>query len=273
MPELPEVQTVVNFLKSTNFIGKSIHSIESPNEYETVCNNSSLSKFQSFLKNKNIQDIWRRGKFIIIELNSGFLLFHLRMTGQLIHELQNSSELKYVSLQINFQDSTKLFFRDTRKFGRAYISNNLHWLEERLGIEPLSNEFTPNWLYSLFIKHNRMIKPLLLDQQFIVGLGNIYIDEALWDAKIHPKSICKNISKKKIHSLCNAIKNILTNALEYNGTTIIDFSYGNKKKGTFKNELKVFRRDNQSCLRCKALIIKIFVAQRGTHYCKKCQRM
>ena len=142
MPELPEVQTVVNYLNKNNYVGKNIHSIESPNGYELVCNKSSLSKFQSFLQKKQILSIWRRGKFIVIELDVGFLLFHLRMTGQLINKLQNKSELKYVSLQIKFQDGTHLFFRDTRKFGKAYISNDLDWLEELLGIEPLSNMLT-----------------------------------------------------------------------------------------------------------------------------------
>ena len=273
MPELPEVQTVTDFLNKSNFPGKIIHSIESPNGYESVCNHNSIANFQSFLQKKQILKIWRRGKFIIIELNAGFLLFHLRMTGQLIHKLKTDSELKYVSLQINFQDKSKLFFRDTRKFGRAYISNNLIWLEKQLGIEPLSNELTSKWLYSLFKSHNRMVKPLLLDQSIIAGLGNIYVDEALWDAKIHPNSICSKIEQKKIYSLCNSIKDILTNAIKYNGTTIIDFSYGTNKKGTFKNELKVFRRDNKPCLRCNSVITKIFVAQRGTHYCKKCQKM
>ena len=273
MPELPEVQTVVEYLKKISLSGKIIHSIHSPNEYEKVCNNSSLAEFSNFLQKKQIKDVFRRGKYIIMELNTGFLLFHLRMTGKLINELKNKIDLKYVSLQINFQDGSKLFFRDTRKFGQAYICKNLNWLEERLGIEPLSQKLNPNWLYSLFKSHNRMVKALLLDQQFIAGLGNIYIDEALWHARIHPKSISSKIKRKNVNDLCTAIKATLQNAIIHNGTTMIDFSYGNNRKGSFSNELKVFNRTNEPCLICNTSISKIFVVQRGTHYCKECQRV
>ena len=208
-----------------------------------------------------------------MELNSGFLLFHLRMNGRLLHVLENENEKKYTSLQINFNDKSKLYFRDTRKFGRAYISQNLSWLEKRLGVEPLSEALNPTWLFSLFKSHRRIVKSLLLDQQFIAGLGNIYVDEALWHAKIHPQSISSKIKKLNINMLCRAIKIILKNAIESKGTTFIDFSYANNQKGTFKNKLKVFGRQNQPCLRCNHDIRKIFIAQRGTHYCERCQKL
>ena len=118
-----------------------------------------------------------------------------------------------------------------------------------------------------------MVKSLLLDQKYIVGLGNIYVDEALWQARIHPKSISSKVKRKKINDLCIAIKDILKNAIRYNGTTIINFNYAENKKGTFKNQLKVFGKQNEPCLRCKRTITKIFVIQRGTHYCEKCQKI
>ena len=144
MPELPEVQTVVDFLKN-KLAGKTIQLVQSPNGYKGVFENGSLANYRAFLYKRQIQSIWRRGKFIIMELDSGFLLFHLRMTGSFILEIQEKSELKYVSLQLIFSDGSNLFFRDTRKFGRAYICQSLDWLEDRLGIEPLSNEFNPDW--------------------------------------------------------------------------------------------------------------------------------
>ena len=272
MPELPEVQAVVDSLNTSNIPGKIIESVISPNGYESVCENNSLSDFQNFLQKKQIREIRRRGKFIILELNSGFLYFHLRMTGKILQQIKNDKENKYISLQINFTDKSKLFFSDIRKFGRAYISQNLSLLEKRLGIEPLSNELNPNWLYSLFQCHHRMVKSLLLDQKFIVGLGNIYVDEALWQAKIHPREISSKVTRKKINTLCIAIKAILQSAIQHKGTTIINFNYAENKKGHYKDQLKVFGKQNEPCLRCNQIISKIFVMQRGTHYCKKCQR-
>ena len=141
MPELPEVQTVVDFLKE-RLLGKTIQSVCSPNGYKGVFENGSLAYYQTFLCERQIQSIWRRGKFIIMKLDTGFLLFHLRMTGRFILESPDESEIKYISFQLIFYDGLNLFFRDTRKFGRAYICQNLDWLEDRLGIEPLSKHLT-----------------------------------------------------------------------------------------------------------------------------------
>ena len=176
MPELPEVQTVVDFLKDL-LPEKTILSVQSPNGYTGVLENGSLKSYQDFLCNRKIETIYRRGKFIIVKLDSGFLLFHLRMTGRIVLEIPDKSEFKYVSFQLIFSDGTNLFFRDTRKFGRVYICQNLDWLETRLGIEPLSDDLTASWLHQQLKQRQRMMKPLLMDQRFIAGLGNIYVDE------------------------------------------------------------------------------------------------
>ena len=272
MPELPEVQTVVDFLRD-QLSGKTIESVHSLNGYEGVFENGPITDYQTFLCGRQIKFIWRRGKFIIMELDSGFLLFHLRMTGRFILNLPSKRESKYVSFQLTFRDGDKLFFRDTRKFGRAYICHSLNWLEDRLGVEPLSDHLTPTWLYNQLKQRQRMMKPLLMDQSFIAGLGNIYVDEALWRAKINPKTISSRIGKTRSKNLCIAIQDVLSNAIMNKGTTIIDFSYGNNEKGRFINELKVFDRTNKPCPRCSMPIIKIFLTQRGTHYCNKCQRV
>ena len=271
MPELPEVQTVVDFLKD-QLPNQMIKSVQSPNGYDGVFENGSLKEYQAFLCGHQILSISRRGKFIIMELDNGFLLFHLRMTGCFMLEIPDTKELKYVSFQLKFSNGSKLYFRDTRKFGRAYICQNLDWLENRLGIEPLSDNLTPLWLFHQIKQRNRLIKPLLMDQRFIAGLGNIYVDEALWQAKIHPKTISSRIGKSRCNKLCIAIQDILNHAIENKGTTIIDFNYGRNEKGRFKNKLKVFKRTNEPCPRCSMPISKMFVSQRGTHYCKKCQR-
>ena len=270
MPELPEVQTVVNYL-SDNVLGKTISSIESPNNHAKTFVDGTLNDFYQILQQKEIHKIWRRGKYIIFDLDKGYLLFHLRMTGRLILQLPSSGDIKYVSAKLTFQDGSELFFRDTRKFGRIYYCNNLDWLENKLGLEPLSSGFTAEWLHDQLKQKNRMMKPLLLDQSFIAGLGNIYVDEALWQAGIHPESRSSQIGTKKTDSLCCGIKNILKKAIALNGTTIINFSYGQNSMGSYKEKLKIFGKTDQPCPTCGNPILKIKVAQRGTHFCPKCQ--
>ena len=270
MPELPEVQTVVNNL-SESLIGKSILSVKSPNKYKRVFHQIRVTDCNQLLLNNRIEKITRRGKYIVFILERGFFCVHLRMTGKLLINLENKEHIKYVSAQFNFTDGSQLFFKDVRKFGRIYFSNNLDWLELKLGIEPLTEEFNSNYLYNHLQKKNRMMKPLLMDQTFIAGLGNIYVDEVLWSAGIHPSSISSYICKQKAEILCFAIKDILTNAIKKKGTTFQNFSFGENEIGEFKHELKIFGRTNKPCLNCGNPITKIKIAQRGTHFCKKCQ--
>ena len=146
-------------------------------------------------------------------------------------------------------------------------------LDYKLGVEPLSSKFNYDYLLERFKISNGMIKPFLLNQKHIAGLGNIYIDECLWLSKIHPKIIASKISKPKIKILSKAIPKILTQAIEFNGTTIINFSYGNQVTGDFKQFLNVFGKQGNPCARCSTTLKKIFVSQRGTHYCPKCQKI
>jgi len=270
LPELPEVQAVVNYL-SEHVIGKTIHSIESPNHYLKVFANGSVNDYNLSLNQKQIIKIWRRGKYIIFDLNQGHLLYHLRMTGRLLLQLPKAEDIKYVSAKITFEDKSELCFRDTRKFGQVYFCNNLDWLENKLGIEPLSTMLTTEWLHTQLQQKKRMMKPLLLNQSFIAGLGNIYVDEALWFAGIHPISNSSQIGKNKADLLCCGIKNILKKAIALNGTTIINFSYGQNSMGNYKDKLKIFGKNNHPCPACGNPIQKIKVAQRGTHFCPKCQ--
>ena len=271
MPELPEVQTVVNHLQPS-LPGSIIQSLSNPNGYGTVFENGSPADYKSFLIGKKIQSITRRGKFIIFNLDIGYLLVHLRMTGKLLIENPDQNNMKYVSFQLNFSNNSSLYFQDIRKFGRIYISNDLNWLESKLGVEPLSEKFTPQWLYKQLHSHKRMMKPLLLDQKFIAGLGNIYVDEALWQSGIHPRAQSNKMNHNRTNKLSNAIKDILNRAISYQGTTIINFSYGQNRNGNFSDELQIFGKSDAPCPKCKTPIIKEFVAQRGTHFCKKCQK-
>ena len=270
MPELPEVQTVVNYL-TKHIVGKSILSINSPNKYTRVFGSCTLNECNRSLLKKRIENIRRRGKYIIFDLNQGHLLYHLRMTGKLILQLSKAEDIKYVSAKLTFDDNSELFFQDVRKFGRVYFCNNLDWLENKLGIEPLSSGFAAGWLRAQLKQKNRMMKPLLLDQSFIAGLGNIYVDEALWYAGIHPLSIASTLSNKQSKKLHEGIQSVLLNAIAAKGTTIINYSYGDNDSGNYKKQLKIFGKENSPCPGCGNPINKIKVAQRGTHFCSKCQ--
>ena len=267
MPELPEVQTVVNHIRG-DLIGKKIIGIIPLWE-------KSLHNFKPediSIKNKKniILDVRRRAKFIIIDLGDFIIAVHLRMTGKLY--IQNGSSIpKYTRAIIKLKNSQDLIFDDIRKFGRIYLYKNLTEIDSKHGPEPLGKEFTDEWLFDNLKKKNRNIKALLLDQSFIAGLGNIYVDESLWVSGIHPNSISSAISKPKVSLLHNSIKNILKKAIENHGTTIMSFSFSNGRVGNYRNELKVFGKLGEPCRACRNLIKKIRVAGRGTHICRTCQ--
>ena len=271
MPELPEVQSVVNYIKP-RILNQTIESIISLNDYEKVFDTLSSIKINNLLKDKTINDVWRRGKYIILDIDQAYLCIHLRMTGQLKTKLEEDDDKKHFSVQIQFKNGEKLLFKDYRKFGRFYYWKSLTPLENKLGCEPLSKSFNFNYLFSRLNQSRGMIKPLLLNQSFIAGLGNIYVDESLWKAKIHPSTPSMKISRIKIKKLHEAIPTTLQNALNYNGTTIINFSFGNSIEGGYKKYLSVFGKQGERCKRCSTIIKKIYVCQRGTHFCPKCQK-
>ena len=272
MPELPEVQSVVNYYRPL-LTKLKLSGISSPNNYKKVFDTHSVFDLNKIIKGQCIVDIQRRGKFIIFDLNNGHLCIHLRMTGQLQMDINEADSLKHYSFAIFFKSGKSVYFKDYRKFGRVYYYKDLDILNHKLGVEPLSSEFNYEFLLTSIKRSNGMIKPFLLNQKHIAGLGNIYIDESLWLSKIHPKKISSSISKPKIEILSEAIPKILTQAIEFNGTTIINFSYGNQVAGDFKQFLNVFGKQGEPCPRCEAQLKKIFVTQRGTHYCPSCQKL
>ena len=200
MPELPEVQSVVNYIKP-RILNQTIESIISLNGYEKVFDIFSSIEINQLLKDRTINDVWRRGKYIILDLDQAYLCIHLRMTGQLKTELTKDDNKKHFTAQIQFKNGKKLLFKDYRKFGRFYYYESLKPLENKLGCEPLSESFNLNYLFNRLNQSRGMIKPLLLNQSFIAGLGNIYVDESLWKAKIHPCKTSMKISKMKIKKL------------------------------------------------------------------------
>ena len=173
---------------------------------------------------------------------------------------------------IKLDSRKKLIFHDTRKFGRIYLYNDLTPINERHGPEPLGKYFSVGWLHRALQQRKRNIKALLLDQSFLAGLGNIYVDESLWEAGIHPGSISNALPAARISRLHEAVQAILKAAITAKGTTIIDFSYLNGQNGRYTSQLRIFGRKGQPCITCGRDIEKIKVAGRGTYVCSRCQK-
>jgi len=266
MPELPEVQTVANHIKPY-LIGKYVLSINPI--WKKVLDNFNPEDING--RNKII-DVTRRAKFIIINFENFLIAVHLRMTGKL-YILEGNDIPKHASAIMALESGEKLIFEDTRKFGRIYKYDDLKLINEKHGPEPLEDDFTSKWLLTSLKSRKRNIKALLLDQSFISGLGNIYVDESLWASNIHPNSISCYIPKKKIITLHKNIREILSKSIKQLGTTFINFTFLNGQSGNYSNELKIFGKQSKPCEKCSNKIKKIKVAGRGTHVCNKCQKI
>jgi len=275
LPELPEVQTIVDALTSANIVGQRIQrvSVFWPKTIAT----STPQWFCRQIKNKTIVNIQRRAKFIILILSDGiYLAVHLRMTGRFDLVTSTAPRSPHVHVVLDLNDSRRLMFHDTRKFGRFYITKDLMTITGSLGPEPLSPKFTARLFAHKLKERRRQIKPLLLDQTFLSGLGNIYVDEALWASHIHPQRLAHTLDWSEARSLHRSIRSTLRQGIRNAGTSLGrglgNYSGLQKVRGRNSHYLKVFRRTGQACLRCGHEIERMMVGQRGTHICIKCQR-
>lgn len=275
MPELPEVQSIVNSLREdhTGFpsiIGQIITRAQVL--WERSIAEPEVNSFINLVTGREIKDIKRRGKFVHILLDKGHLLLHLRMSGDLLMETLTlkdnlQPQRKHDRVVFEFSSGWHLVFVDPRKFGRIWLTDHPENQFKRLGLEPFDPELTSDRLFSLLSRSNKMIKPLLLDQSFLAGLGNIYTDESLFLAKIHPLRKAKELNKQETGNLLEAIRLVLNQAIVRNGTSI-DWVY---RGGTYQNHLNVYQKDGTACGVCGTLIERSVVGQRGTHFCPTCQ--
>jgi formamidopyrimidine-DNA glycosylase len=274
VPELPEVQTVVDNLNALEIIGCRFAGAEV--YWPKTIVGLTPEAFSKNITGRAIRKITRRGKYIVICLSRNWtLLIHLRMTGRLNWESQDKPRNKHEHVVLHLNGKYELRFQDTRKFGRIWLTTAPETVLTRLGPEPLADSFTPGRFRKMLQGRKRTLKPLLLDQTFIAGLGNIYVDEALWQAGIHPQRISNSLSRREITSLHRAIPNVLKKGLGNLGTTLGsgdgNFYSVAGRRGRNADELKVFRRNGQACPRCGTTIERILVAQRSSHICPKCQ--
>ncbi|MFO7936345.1 MAG: bifunctional DNA-formamidopyrimidine glycosylase/DNA-(apurinic or apyrimidinic site) lyase [Kiritimatiellia bacterium] len=277
MPELPEIETVIRDMKNRGIRGCSISSVYTG--WPAIISDRTPDSFSQFLRQSIIEDVTRRGKYIIMHLSgSKRMLIHLRMTGKLFFQPENYKPGKHDHVVFSLSDRRKLVFNDTRKFGRITLfSKDEDSPISKLGPEPLNREFTASQLASSLKTRSRQIKPLLLDQSFIAGLGNIYTDEALWDARIHPERLSKSIAPDEAEALYKGIRTVLQRGIKNCGTTLgkgrTNFYSVAGRRGRNADELRVFRREGEPCPACGTPIKRILVGQRGTHFCPNCQRL
>jgi len=264
MPELPEVETISRTLRPA-LIGKTILSADL--RWARTLAAPSPAAFKKRLKGQRIESISRRAKFLDLQLSDFHLIIHLRMSGDLLVVLGGYQPAKHDRLIAQLSEDTSLIFNDPRKFGRIWLVQDPAVIFRDLGPEPLSEAFTPDWLYAALRHKRRQLKPLLLDQSFIAGLGNIYTDEALHMAKIHPLAHSNSVTKKQAGSLWSAIQKVLEEGIRRNGASI-DWVY---RGGDFQNHFRVYGRTGKPCPVCKTAIVRINVGQRGTHFCPHCQ--
>jgi formamidopyrimidine-DNA glycosylase len=275
MPELPEVQTIVNDLNTAELIGIPIRSARV--YWPRTIAAPSPGSFCRKIKGCKFTAIWRRGKYLVFDMTDGYtMLLHLRMSGRLQLVSAGTPRNKHEHVILSFADSRHLRFHDPRKFGRLSLLKDPAPILDRLGPEPLAPGFTVKILGKLLNGRRRLLKSLLLDQTFIAGLGNIYVDEALWEARLHPLRLASTLSKPEIKALRQAISRVLKRGLKNLGTSLgsgeTNFYSVASRQGRNKDQLKVFRRTDLPCPRCKAKVKRIIVGQRSTHICPRCQK-
>ena len=264
MPELPEVETFVRQLKPA-LVGKTILSADL--RWNRTLAAPAPKKFREQIVGQKIKDVSRRAKYLVFQLSSFQLLIHLRMSGDLLIKNSTIGPEKHDRLLLKLSGNKSLAFNDTRKFGRVWLTANVEEVFSRLGPEPFSKEFTPQWLHTALHNKKRQLKPLLLDQTFLAGLGNIYADEALHMAKLHPVATSDSVTAQQAEALHEAIRKVLKAGIRRNGASI-DWAY---RGGQFQNYFRVYDREGTACPVCGTEIQKMIVGQRGTHVCPNCQ--
>ncbi|RYL94617.1 DNA-formamidopyrimidine glycosylase [Sporolactobacillus sp. Y61] len=274
MPELPEVETVKRTLNQL-VIGKTVKSVE-VRWKKIIRRPEDTDAFCRLLRGQTIHHVGRRGKFLLIYFDRYVLISHLRMEGRYRLDPESEPVDQYTHVIFHFTDRTALRYRDVRKFGTMHLfKKGEEWNQlplNKLGPEPFSPSFTADTLAAACRKTSRPVKPFLLDQSIVVGLGNIYVDEALFRAGIHPLSPASFLTKRDISRLFRAIVGTLKAAIKMGGTSIRTFVNSRGEMGFFQQKLQVYGRAGEPCLNCGTLIEKIKVDGRGTHFCPSCQR-
>lgn len=270
MPELPEVETIARELRSC-LIGRTITGAEV--RWARSIAMPSPAEFEQQVIGQMVQAVDRRGKLLLLHLSGGAtLLVHLRMSGQLLLDPCVSPVDKHVRVILTLDDGSTLRFQDQRKFGRMWLVHDPQVVLGGLGPEPLADDFTSEVLAHLIARRSGMLKPLLLNQSFLAGLGNIYADEVLFRARLHPRRKANSLNDAEIARLYCAIRQVLSEAITGQGTTFDGvYQRVNGASGNFQDNLLVYGCAGESCRECGSPIERITLGGRGTHFCPHCQ--
>jgi formamidopyrimidine-DNA glycosylase len=265
MPELPEVETIKNEL-SPHVIGRRITGVTIIDK--KLVHKPSAAEFSSRLTSQRITDIERRGKYLIFNLSHGeALIIHLKMSGSLLLKPPE----RFTRAIIHLDGGTEIYFRDPRKFGAMWLVEDKNTIIGRLGPEALASEFTPKILAQRLSKRTAPIKALLCDQELVAGIGNMYADEALFQAKIHPLRPGRSLSQEEIKRLYQAIQQILSAAIRKKGASVVTYFRPGGEIGRAHFEFKVAHGLNKKCPVCGTPIQRILVRNRGSYFCPRCQ--
>lgn len=273
MPELPEVETVKRTLNEL-VIGKTVKSVDVrwPN---IIRRPIDINQFKAQLIGETLTDVQRRGKFLLLDFDDLVLVSHLRMEGRYRLDPESKPLDAYTHVIFHFTDNTALRYRDVRKFGTMHLFDKgdewNHLPLSKLGPEPLSSDLTEEYLAAACRNTKRTIKQVLLDQTVLVGLGNIYVDESLFKAGVHPTTVACTLTGDQLSRIIKAIVETLSEAVKQGGSTIRTFVNSQGHMGLFQQQLNVYGRTGEPCIRCGTPIEKIKVGGRGTHFCPVCQ--
>jgi formamidopyrimidine-DNA glycosylase len=271
VPELPEVETVARGLHAA-LAGRTITEVKVL--WKRSVASPDPAAFARRLVGQTVANVGRRGKWVVMSLNGGdTLLIHLRMSGRLVMEDEACLDARHLRALFLLDDGRRLSFVDQRKFGRLHLTDNPDQVLGTLGPEPLSDELTAERLSEMLKQRRGRIKPLLLNQRFLAGLGNIYANEMLWRARIHPLRPADTLTPAEAQRLHGSIRSVLTAAIASGGTTLDDDTYrqADGRPGEFLGKLVVYGREGRPCPRCGQAIERIKVSQRSTYFCPRCQ--
>ncbi len=271
MPELPEVETVVRALRPS-VLGRAITEINVL--WSKELHNSDPQSFADRVTGQQVQQLTRRGKYILFMLTHDVLAVHLKMTGRLYvaSPLEDRPDDRWVRVIFSLDDGQQLRFSDSRKFGRVYLAAEVDEITGKLGPEPLSNEFTLEIFTKGLTARQRVIKSLLLDQTFLAGVGNIYADEALWYAQVDPRRKANTLDPMEIKRLYEGVRSVLQDGIAHEGATISWYRKPDGTSGDYQNKFRVYGQIGKPCQRCGSPITKLWLGQRGTHFCSNCQK-
>lgn len=271
MPELPEVETVVSGLKN-HVVGKTIKNV--------IVRNKSLrwqipDDLNELISNKKILSLTRRAKYLLFEFNHGYLLMHLGMSGKLYIKTENDEVKKHDHIDFILEDKSIIRYNDARRFGCCLWANDPteHSLLKNLGPEPLTPAFDAEFAYNLSRNKKTSVKQFLMNNKYVVGVGNIYANEALFAAKIHPLTPVMNIKLDQWEKLIKEIKRVLKEAILQGGTTLKDFVNSNDAPGYFAHSLKVYGKSNKPCPECGKPLQSLMIVQRNSVFCENCQNL